>query len=419
MNITSRNWRIILFVLSLFIRGLYISTIPPSYIDATDPREYDSLAISIIKGEGLKGESFLGGVARSYRPPLYPLFLALIYRIFGHSPLAVRIVQSILSSLLTVLIFSFTEKMVNKRAAILAGLGSCFYPEFVYYSGTLRPTILHTFLLFVSLYLIFSRKVRDYLWGGVFFALATLTRAITFYFAFTLPLWVTLSWGGKEFRKSFLFLLSFFTIMSIWAGRNYRINRDFLFTSYEAGYSLWLGHNPLTLKRERGEIELPHCYFPEDKIYLSLSEKEKNRYFKRKAFKYMKEKPGEFLLSLLIQLKNFYRPFPHPRYISRIYVIVGGVFTIPLFAFALYGIFLSRKEAKKYLLLYSLIAYYTLLSILFPVVIRYRIPIIPYFIFFASVGMVNLFYKLQIGHPETKFCRTTSRKVFLKKEEKN
>ncbi|MCD6521631.1 glycosyltransferase family 39 protein [Candidatus Calescamantes bacterium] len=381
---------LILIILGLLIRLFYIATIPPSFIDATDPREYDSLAQSILNGEGLKNEdSFLGGVAYSYRPPLYPVFLAFIYFLFGHSYLAVRIIQVLLSACLIFLIFNLTKTIFGEKAAFWAGLGTTFCPEFIYYAGTLRPTLLHTFFLLLSFYLLYSSSSRRYIWAGFALGLATLTRAVSFYLVFFIPIFIGLVKGKNEMKKTFLFPLAFLLTISPWAIRNYRIQGEILFTSYESGYSLWLAHNPKTLKRERGEIFLPHCYFPEDKKYLKLSEKEKNKYFKKEAFKYIYHHPKEFFINFFTQLKYFYRPYPNPRYIKRKYVIISSIFTFPLFAFSFYGTIISRKQWKNLFLLYLVILYYTLVYSLFTVVIRYRVPIIPYFLVFAGKGLEN------------------------------
>ncbi len=383
-----QNKILILIILAFTLRLSYVFTIPPLSIDATDPGEYNSLALSILKGEGLKEKSFLGGIAYSYRPPFYPLFIASIYSIFGNYPLAVRIAQALLSTGVVAILIQLTRNLSGDKTSLWAGLWSCFYPEFIYYSGTLRPTILHTFLLLSAFYLLLHRKTSSYLLSGILLGLSSLTRAITFYLGFAIPLlWMVIY---RE-KKSLIFLVGFLLILSPWGLRNYHIQKELLFTSYEGGYSLWLGHNPLTLKRERGEVALPFCYFPKDGKYLTLSEKEKNDYFKREAYKYIRNNPKEFLLNLLFQLRNFYRPFPDPRYIAPALVLIGAIFNIPLFLSAFYGIFLSRREWRKYLLFYFIILYFTFIYMLFPVVLRYRIPIIPYFILFSSITFATLF----------------------------
>jgi hypothetical protein len=60
-----------------------------------DMFQYDALAESIRHGEGY---TWYGGIPTAARAPLYPLFLAMIYTVFGHQFLAARIVQAMVGS---------------------------------------------------------------------------------------------------------------------------------------------------------------------------------------------------------------------------------------------------------------------------------------------------------------------------------
>ena len=57
-----------------------------------DQQRFDQFAIQISKGDILGGRGVYG------QSPLYPYFLALIYQLFGHSYLIVRIFQMLMGA---------------------------------------------------------------------------------------------------------------------------------------------------------------------------------------------------------------------------------------------------------------------------------------------------------------------------------
>ena len=67
---------------------------------------YDKAAKALIAGRGFgEGYEFSQFFRKEYAlTPLYPIFLAAIYLVFGPSFLAVRIIESILGALLSLLI---------------------------------------------------------------------------------------------------------------------------------------------------------------------------------------------------------------------------------------------------------------------------------------------------------------------------
>ena len=60
---------------TFFVLGVHLKPV-------SDPAIYDELAVSILSGKGLSNAS---GKATAFRPPVYPIFLATIYKLFGHN----------------------------------------------------------------------------------------------------------------------------------------------------------------------------------------------------------------------------------------------------------------------------------------------------------------------------------------------
>src|SRR5438132_10617904 len=85
-----------------------------------DARGYDEWAQRIASGDWIGRDVF-------YQAPLYPYFLALIYRVAGHSLLFVRIVQAAIGSCSCVLLAAATRRWFSRPAGFAAGLLLAIY----------------------------------------------------------------------------------------------------------------------------------------------------------------------------------------------------------------------------------------------------------------------------------------------------
>jgi len=91
-----------------------------------DSKSYERLALNLIAGHGFsqgQEESFAPDI---YRTPVYPLFIALIYAIFGQAPQAVSALQVLIASLATGLCYLMGRQMLSEREA---RLGSVVDPQ--------------------------------------------------------------------------------------------------------------------------------------------------------------------------------------------------------------------------------------------------------------------------------------------------
>src|SRR5512143_3400803 len=83
-----------IYVVALAVRLLHIWLLGRSpFFDALmgDARGYDEWARRIAGGEWIGSDVF-------YQAPLYPYFLGVLYKIFGHSLVAVRLVQALVGA---------------------------------------------------------------------------------------------------------------------------------------------------------------------------------------------------------------------------------------------------------------------------------------------------------------------------------
>ncbi|MCK4537890.1 MAG: tetratricopeptide repeat protein [Candidatus Krumholzibacteria bacterium] len=144
-----------LLVVAAVIRVLFIIQIERSDIGAVLPLDmmfYRELASGISSGAGISG----GAISFN---PLYPVFLAGVYRLFGEAMIWTRILQSVTGILTIVLIYAmgrrFALNMGDQRidprlTGLIAAFASALYPQFLLYEGSLLATTLVIFIFSAS-----------------------------------------------------------------------------------------------------------------------------------------------------------------------------------------------------------------------------------------------------------------------------
>src|SRR5437773_1926650 len=120
----------------------------PLPIHIWDEGEYHQLAVSLAE----RGEfAYRPGVLTSHRPPLYPSFVALVYKLFGVGNVpAVRLLQAGLSLATVYLVYDLGRQLYGRRVGLLAGGLYCFYPSLLVFNNLLLTEPLFNLLLCAS-----------------------------------------------------------------------------------------------------------------------------------------------------------------------------------------------------------------------------------------------------------------------------
>jgi 4-amino-4-deoxy-L-arabinose transferase-like glycosyltransferase len=116
-------WIAGIFVLALALRIIYLLQIkanPHFFSPTMDPLYHDAWAQNIAGGNWIGSKVF-------FRAPFYAYFLALVYKIFGHSYIVPRVIQHLLGSVSCVLIYSLAKKLFNRTVAIVSGIIAATY----------------------------------------------------------------------------------------------------------------------------------------------------------------------------------------------------------------------------------------------------------------------------------------------------
>jgi 4-amino-4-deoxy-L-arabinose transferase-like glycosyltransferase len=119
-------------------------------------------------------------IPETLRTPMYPLFIAAIYRIAGESRTAIAMGQAILFAALTLVVYAMTAWLATERVALAAAWFTALFSPIPYYGALALTDVLCTFLVtltvWASVRAVADRRRRDYILTGLFAGLATLTR---------------------------------------------------------------------------------------------------------------------------------------------------------------------------------------------------------------------------------------------------
>jgi len=384
-----KKYVLLIFFLSLILRICFILTLDNS-VDVWGDW-WDELGWKIASGKGYWVENpyFPNGPKfYAWRSPGFPLFLALIYKIFGHSYLAAKIGLAILSSFTVVLIYLLGKILVDEKTGFWASLIYSIYPASIFWTGYLAPETITAFLLILSIFLILkgeieNRKFLYFVFGGLFFGYLCITRP-TFLILCPFLILILL----LKYRKKILFQLILMTIFMCifplsWGIRNFKVLNYFVLTSTEGGIVFFIANNQYSLNTPSGFYHAENI-----EEFKGLSEVEIDKLLYKKTFEFIKKNPKLYAKLVFDRFLRFWRFYPHSisgpgTPYKKWHQIISFLWETPIILLSFSGIFISLKEFKKWALIYSIIFIYSGISILIRTTIRYRFPITGFLIIFG------------------------------------
>lgn len=384
-----KKWRIFLiFLLPFAIRlvALYLLMDTPR----GDAADYENIALNIIKGNGFVSTRM--GLY-SYRPPLYPLFLACIFSIFTHSYLILGIFQAIIASITCVLVFRIGEYIFDEKTGLISSIIVASYPTLVFYSTQLLSETLFILILYLFIYVFYTvtdEPKRIYKWPllGVLLGLGSLCRPVIFPFLFFL---IPFCFFSREMNLRKWILVMGFCLLTIapWTIRNYRVHGELVLLTTYGGANLWMGNYSGATGYVGGPKNINELVRGKQ-----VAEVEKDKEFYRKGLNYIVDNPLDVVILSLKKLCLFWSPFVKehigPKYIRERnidYKTLIGLSFLFVAVFAVIGLFPVSGVWKQSKLLLMLLIYFSLVSMIFYVSLRYRQPILPIISLFAGRGV--------------------------------
>jgi 4-amino-4-deoxy-L-arabinose transferase-like glycosyltransferase len=300
------------FPACIFLVSLVLRLIPVLFsfnlgIGLDDMFQYDMLARSLVSGNGYRWyaqpdlylvQPYLHfdlstvdydprGVLTSFRPPLYPAFLALIYFLAGTGArrfFVARLIQAFVAASLAPLTYALAGRLFtdNEKAAYIVAWVIACYPLLVIYPLSLATENLFFLLALASTLVLlkakerltteiterteknkkisvfspgtsargrcvrsvvnFFSRARWFILAGILLGLMALTRSVSLLFGGLTVLWV---WFALRERKMAVVVFLGVTLVTLpWMVRNSLLHHRLIGIETTLGYNLYLGYHP-------------------------------------------------------------------------------------------------------------------------------------------------------------------------------
>ncbi len=209
--------------LGLAVRVTYV-LVTRHYRLAGDAVEYDVEGQLIAQGHLFWTAAPYGILhAGAWKAPGYPAWVGLWYAIFGHHPLAVRLLQVPLGALTIALSWLLARRLFGPRVATVAAFVVALYPLAWQYEELLYSESLATPMTLVALLLIFTRSPsrRSAAWAGLVIGVLMLIRpsAEFLFLGALVAWWVTAGWRSAIGLTALTVLVAVLVIAP-WTVRN-------------------------------------------------------------------------------------------------------------------------------------------------------------------------------------------------------
>jgi hypothetical protein len=196
-----------------------------------------------------------------FYPPVYPYFIALVWRATGSLP-AVLWVQAALGALLVPAVVRVGARSFGPRAGLLAGAVAAFYPELLWFATRFWSETLFVVLLWWAIERTLAAdddgSPATAAVAGALWALATLTRELALYLMPLAALY--LAWPRRARHEAgaawprpararlvgaAALALTAVLVIAPWTIRNAFVFRAFIPVSTMGGLNLWQGNTTL------------------------------------------------------------------------------------------------------------------------------------------------------------------------------
>ena len=407
-----------IFVAALAVRLLHVWLLSGSpFFDALlgDARGYDEWARRIAGGDWVGTDVF-------YQAPLYPYFLGVLYKVFGHSLAAVRILQAIVGAGSCALVGLAGYRFFSVRVGAIAGFVLAVYAPAIFFDALIQKSVLDLFFIALSLWLIgrlvdHPRLGRDWCCLGLAMGGLSLTRENALVFVAVILVWVATGVvsgfnGTVPARDRAALAATFVAGLAIVllpvAIRNYAVGGGFYLTTSQFGPNFFIGNNPqadgtyMSLRFGRGAPEYERTdatELAEHATGQTLTPAEVSGYWTDRALAFVTGQPGAWLrlmwrkVALLFNATEMLDTEAQESHAEwswplRIGGLIGhfGLLT-PL---AVAGLMLAWADRSRLAVLYVMLAAYAASVVMFYVFARYRLPLVPMLLLFASAGIAAL-----------------------------
>mgnify|MGYP000688355403 CR=1 FL=1 len=210
----------------------------------SDASEYHAAAVSLVSNGVFSTSLALPDEPDNYRPPLFPLMAAALYKLGGIRPLGMLLMNMMIFAVCVLLLPKILQALgtFESRAVQWTCILAAACPVWIVTSLMYMPDALFTLLMagFCLLWLNAMRvmTLRRVVAAAIVLGLATLTKPVSLYLPIALLL--CFAWYGAAQGRivrsgiyALVFCAVYTAVLTPWYMRNYRVYQRVSFVSYE------------------------------------------------------------------------------------------------------------------------------------------------------------------------------------------
>ncbi|MGQ9829568.1 MAG: glycosyltransferase family 39 protein [Roseiflexus sp.] len=264
-----------------------------------DPEEYYRAALHILHGSYHDTGKWL-------RPPVYPVFLALLLPITGMDVANTLLLQASVLSVGVLAFYAFGTRLFGHITGLVTALLAALFVPLASYASSLYAEALFITLLVAGLtmldHVVERNSDRMAFGAGTILALAALTRAVGLYLIPLVAAWmVWCVWSNRHserrrYRPAILLLLGATLVIGPWTVRNYLAYGRLIVSDTNGGISMWYGTIRTDAERAAGEARLAAVPNLADRQSLAL----------QMAWDAIRADPGWFLTRMRFKIASLY-----------------------------------------------------------------------------------------------------------------
>ncbi len=399
---------LLLAVSALSLRLLYLAQAADSPLfthPIVDARTYVQAALQLADGH------WLGDPQPFWQPPLFPYLLGLLFSLFGEGYWLPRLLQAAAGTATCLLILALGRRAFSPNVGWLAAAAAALYGPFIYFEGELLPAGLAVFLDCLALLALVrapSGGTRSWLIAGFLLGLSSLVVASVLLFVPVALLWARSQVPAPRCWALGALVLGVALAIAPVTLRNLFVGGEWVLISHNSGINFYIGNNPdydrtTNIRPGRDWQELTDM--PEREA--GITGKAGSQFFFSRSWDYLTSDPAGYAFLQIRKLYLFWRGDEIPRNLDPYFArrhswLLQGLLWIRGLAFpfgiasplALAGLFLylrsprDRTPTGDLLLLFTVA--YTISVVLFFVTGRYRLPVVPPLLLFASYAVARL-----------------------------